>query len=59
LLVRNHCNQPVDGFIQPVWEYAVPGMGFRVGDPSMRYPHVFFRVVVIDSVAILKTNGSY
>lgn len=54
--VRNHRDQPVDRFGQPLRQYAVLGMGFQVGDPSMRNPHVFFGMVIVHAVAILVAN---
>jgi len=54
--VRNHRDQSVDRFSQPLRQDAMLGMGFQVGDPAMRNPHVFFRVVVVYAVAILVAN---
>ncbi len=31
-------------------------MGFQVGDPAMRHPHVFFGVVVVHAVAVFVAN---
>ena len=31
-------------------------MGFQVGNPAMRHPHVFFGVVVVHAVAVFVAN---
>ena len=54
--VRNHRDQPVDRFSQPLRQDAMLGMGFQVGEPAMRNPHVFFGVIVVHAVAILVAN---